>query len=209
MSLSTYSDLSTAIEDWLNRNNQTAITNRVPDFIELVQRRLMREVRIPPMEVSTTLSFDADGKAAVPTDYLETKYLVADNGSTSWPVSPAPFNQVKQQQVESSYQRSNVFDVEAGYFYVGAIPSSGETLTLIYYKEIEFISASVSANWFSSYAPELILFGAMAEASLFIKDMEQYAVYENKFKDAKELLQKQKSKGEYAGTPLRVRKARP
>jgi len=204
MALGNYTQISAAVTDWLNRDGFSAVVDRVDDFIQASQRRIQRDVRIHPMEVVTPLTV-TDGIAAVPSDYLETKNLVAQSANRAWSLSPATFSQVLQRQVSTSNNQPLVYDVEGGNFYIGAKPVNSETFTLVYYSELEFISASAATNWFSVYAPELILYGALHAASIFMKDKELTVTYKKEFDEQKELLKTQKNLREHAGSPLAVR----
>jgi hypothetical protein len=74
------------------------------------------------------------------------------------------------------------------------------SVDIVYYQELEFISTTVTENWFSAYAPELILFGGLIESAAFIKhDPEQMAIYEQKYQQAYDLLADQKKKAEWSG----------
>lgn len=205
--LGTYAEIRAAVADWLNKAGQAALVERIEDFIELGQRRLMRGLRIPPMEVVVTLSVDSAGDAVIPTDYLETKELIAQTSTNAWALNRTTFAEVLKARLNPNTCDPTVFDTAAGTFKIGSIPVASEVFTLVYYKEIEFISSTVSDNWFSSYAPELILFAALSEAALYAKDTDSAKLYELKLKDSVAGLDKQKLQGEHSGSPLAVRLA--
>ncbi len=51
MSISTYAELQTAVGNWLNRADLTA---RIPEFIELFEARVKRDLRVRQMEKRAT-----------------------------------------------------------------------------------------------------------------------------------------------------------
>ena len=197
MALSNYTNISSKLEEWLNREGMSSIATNAEDFITLAQRTITRDVRVPPMEVMTDLTVTS-GRATIPPAMLDVKEVIAFDGCTAWPVYRDTFAGVKNHRLQNA-AGPRVFDTVAGNFEFGPQPSSGVTVTLVYYQELNFISPTVPENWFSKYAPELILYAALAEAAVFIKDTELEAKYSEKYDKAREALRLQKDKAEHAG----------
>jgi hypothetical protein len=197
MALSSYTTISEAVIDWLNREGATSVEANTENFIELAQRRIQRDVRVPPMEVLSENISITDGSSAIPTAMLDIKEIIAYDGVSAWPVNRGTYAQVKNARLVGN-NGPTYFDTVAGNIVFGPAPD-GASVDLVYYQELEFISSGNEYNWFSRYAPELILFGALSEAATFIKDTEQEQKYEQKYQQALEMLKTQKSKAEYSG----------
>ena len=197
MALSSYTTISEAVIDWLNREGATSVEANTENFIELAQRRIQRDVRVPPMEVLSEDISITGGSSAIPTAMLDIKEIIAYDGVSAWPVNRGTYAQVKNARLVGN-SGPTYFDTVAGNIVFGPAPS-GASVDLVYYQELEFISSGNEYNWFSRYAPELILFGALSEAATFIKDTEQEQKYEQKYQQALEMLKTQKSKAEYSG----------
>jgi hypothetical protein len=56
-------------------------------------------------------------------------------------------------------------------------PDTGYTGELTYYGKITALSDSNTSNWLLSYAPDLYLYGALLEASPYLKDDERLATW--------------------------------
>tara|TARA_R110000822_G_scaffold305513_3_gene431312 strand:+ start:4030 stop:4623 length:594 start_codon:yes stop_codon:yes gene_type:complete len=187
-----------AVDKWLNRVGASSVTDNTEDFITLAQRRIQRDVRVPPMEVLSSGITITAGQSAIPSAMLDVKEIVAYNGSTAWPVYRDTYANVKNKRLGTG-SGPVVFDTVAGNFEFGPEPTSGVTVDIVYYQELEFISPSVASNWFSLYAPELVLYAALYEAAVFMKDTEQEQKYKQMYSDARELLKAQKEKAEWSG----------
>lgn len=198
MALSNYSEMVIAVDKWLNRVGASSVTDNTEDFITLAQRRIQRDVRVPPMEVLSSGITITAGQSAIPSAMLDVKEIVAYNGSTAWPVYRDTYANVKNKRLGTG-SGPVVFDTVAGNFEFGPEPTSGVTVDIVYYQELEFISPSVASNWFSLYAPELVLYAALYEAAVFMKDTEQEQKYKQMYSDARELLKAQKEKAEWSG----------
>ena len=198
MALASYTEISEAVIDWLNREGATSVETNTENFIELAQRRIQRDVRVPPMEVLTEDITITDGASAIPSAMLDIKEVIAYDSTSAWDVKRGTYSKVKSERLANT-SGPLFFDTVAGNIVFGPIPSSGVSVDLVYYQELEFISPSTEHNWFSRYAPELILFGALSEAAIFIKDTEQEGKYEQKYQQALDMLKNQKLKAEYSG----------
>jgi hypothetical protein len=199
MALSNYTNISAAVTRWVNRVGADDMTDNVEDFITIAQRRIQREVRVPPMEVLSAGLTITDGQAVIPSAMLDVKEMIAYDGSSAWDVKRHTYAKVRSERLKAGTGPS-VFDTVGANFEFGPAPTAGVSVDVVYYQELEFISPSVDQNWFSQYAPELILFAALTEAASFLKDTEQEAKYEKKYNDAKEALVLQQRKAEYSGS---------
>jgi hypothetical protein len=66
MAITTYAELKTAIENWLDH---TLFTARIPEFIALFEACANRKLRARQQETSTNLT-PSNGSVALPNDYL-------------------------------------------------------------------------------------------------------------------------------------------
>jgi len=64
----------------------------------------------------------------------------------------------------------------------------------------------VSQNWFSQFAPELILYSALIEASIFLHNFIARREYEGEFKKAMARLEAQLKLSEHSGSPLVIKR---
>src|SRR5947207_3353898 len=67
MTIATYSDLQTAVGNWLDHSLFAA---RVPDFIALFEAAANRRLRVRQQEALASLTPASDGTVALPADYL-------------------------------------------------------------------------------------------------------------------------------------------
>ena len=76
MAITSFSTLTTAVADWLDRDD---IDSAITTMVALMEARLYRDLRLRFMESSLSVSISS-GVAAVPSDYLELKncYMATD-----------------------------------------------------------------------------------------------------------------------------------
>jgi hypothetical protein len=174
MALDTYSGLKTTIADYLNRDDLTSI---IPSFITLAEAKFNRKLRVRQMVKRANATLDTQ-YFAFPADFLQAKEFQLNT-------NPITYLQYVTQN-QGDYGSATQF-VSAGkpqfYTIIGTqiqvipTPDTGYTGELTYYGKIPVLSDSNTSNWLLAYAPDLYLYGALLEASPYLKDDERLAVW--------------------------------
>lgn len=174
MALDTFAGLKTTIADYLNRDDLTSI---IPSFISIAEAKFNRKLRVRQMikraEAQIETSF-----FAYPADWLQAKEFQLN-------VNPIiRLNFVTEAQGDE-LKASRYIGIGQPLFYtitgsqLEFIPSPDTTYSaeLTYYAKIPALSDSNTSNWLLAYAPDLYLYGALMEASPYLKDDERLAVW--------------------------------
>ena len=198
MSIASYSDLQTAVSNWLNRAD---LTSYIPDLITLAQARIYRELNIRTMETALNVTISS-GVAAVPSDYINLKSAYIDG---------TPVQVLQRRKVEFIYDKyptrssggkPKFIAREGSNFIFGPYPDSGYTVKGIYYAQLPSLSNSNTTNWFTANAPDILLFASLAEAEPFIKNDPRVALWEAKYQAAKQSIQGADDDEEDSGSSL-------
>lgn len=199
MALSTYSDLQTAVANWLAKDNLTSI---IPDLIVLGEKRLFRILRVREMETALNGTI-AGGVLAVPSSYLDLKFAYIDGT----PVQNLGKASASQIYAKYPYRASDSIPAligrEGSNFIFGPYPDSAYTVKGIYYAEPT--SVVTSPTFFAEY-PDAFLFSALCEASPYIRNDPRIAIWEGKLKQVVDSINDQ-AKQEDAGPGMSVRAA--
>ena len=160
MSITTYSELKAAVENWLDH---TLFTARVPEFIVLFEATANRRLRARQQEASVTLTPTA-GSAALPADYLSWR-RVTWTGS-----SRVELQYVHPSYLQAAYPSSpsdvpRIFTIEGTTLKVR--PVDDAALEFDYFQKIAALSDGAPANWLLTSHPDLYLFGSLIEAEMF------------------------------------------
>ncbi|MGF7213092.1 hypothetical protein GGE65_007728 [Skermanella aerolata] len=178
MALANYSDLQTSIASWLNRDDLVSV---IPDFIKLAEVKLNALLRMPQMVKEVTLTPDADGIAALPTDCLEV-LSVRDGRYALDPLSVDLL--VRSPGYNLSGEALNY--AQAG-MELWLAPKTSAPVTLQYLAAITPL-ASNSTNWLLVLAPDLYLFGALAASAPFLRDDARLPVWKQMHDEAAAVL---------------------
>lgn len=201
MTIATYSDLKTAVGNWLNRSD---LSTYIPDLVRFGELRVYRDLRIRAMESALSVTIDTSGNAAIPSDYMELKSSYI-NGS--------PVQYLQRRALEFIYEKyptrssdgaPKFIAREGDNFIFGPFPDSTYTVKGRYYARLPALSDSNTTNWFITNAPDVLLFASLLEAEPFIKNDERLALWQTKYEQVKESIEAEESREAYSGSTLRT-----
>jgi hypothetical protein len=174
MALDTFAGLKTTIADYLNRDDLTSI---IPSFITLAEAKFNRKLRVRQMVKRANATVDTQ-YFAFPADFLQAKEFQLNT-------NPITYLQYVTQN-QGDYGSQNIY-ISAGkpqyYTIIGSqievipTPDTSYTGELTYYGKIPALSESNTSNWLLAYAPDLYLYGALLEATPYLKDDERLGTW--------------------------------
>ena len=170
MAISTYTELTSAIANCLNRSDLT--TEIGDDFIKLVESEYNSKLRIKAMLTSKTdYSVDAE-TVAVPTGFLQVRDFYIVQGTNKYSLTYMPPTQMDQVKGGSTTGRPNVYTILGTNFRFAPTPDATYTATINYYKAIDALSGSTATNWILTNHPGVYLYGSLYHAANFLGGIE-------------------------------------
>jgi len=164
-----YSEISERVADWINRSDLSA---RIPYFIELAEERMNRALRVRQMELSMPATAITDNIIAPAADVIDVKALWVPNYERT-PLSPQTLESV----IAGGYQGTPTM-----WAWDGAslrFDGAGDVQGVVYVRIPAL--ASSTTNWVSDGPWSLYLWGALMEASLFVKNAADASTWEARF----------------------------
>ena len=206
MALGTFTELKDAIADWLDRSDLTA---RIPDFIALAEARLNRELRIRPMEVRSTMVTTADQQYfQLPGGYIQMRNMQLNTNPTT------PLEYITPEMLDRLYGsttsgKPRAYSLIGDEIQLAPIPDSTYTVEMAFYEKFtplgDGTGGTVTSNWLTTNAPDVLLYGALMEAEPFIKNDERIPVWLSGYNNAIDKLQKADQRDRHSGSAMRVR----
>jgi hypothetical protein len=206
MAITTYTELRTAVANWLARDD---LSDRIPEFIALAEAKFNRELRHPRMEKRSYTSVDTDTNEpefiTLPSNF-QTMRRIRLSGVTGKP----GLEYVTATQAETlRYGLANVTAQPAYYTIIDdeieLIPTPGQEyeLEMVYRANIPAL-ASNSTNWLLTLAPDAYLYGALLEAAPYMKDDGRISVWALGFSNAIDSLNRLGAEVSFASGPSAV-----
>jgi hypothetical protein len=161
MSLSTYADLQTQVQNWLARDD---LSSYIPDAITLFEASAARRLRADGQEAVTSLT-TSSGSVALPTGFLGARRL-------SWTGTPYLVLEYVSPQIYAEYYNTSTqgipqrYTIEASTIKTTPIDDS-TSLQLVYWAKTAALSGTL--NWLWTNHPDAYLFGTLAEMNFFNK----------------------------------------
>jgi len=200
MSISTYAELKTAIANFLARDD---LTDQIPNFIQLAEARMSRELETREQEKRATATLTSgDEFIALPTDMREIREVKLNTNPNRVLTYHSP------NSLDSTYP-STGSGVPQGFSIIGKemnfrpIPDSSYTVELVYIGGLASIS-DVSTPTLFLRSPDLYLYGALAEAYAYLLDEQRAAQYDQKFTRGIEEVRRDEGRAHYGSGSLRM-----
>lgn len=171
----TYAALKSDVAAWLDRDDLTA---QIPSFVRLVEARIARDVRVNSLSSTSTITVLAgDSSTALPSNFVELRGVAGD-----W-VYLTP---TAMQQAVAVGAVDYRFTVTGGLVSIGREAATDTDLTLTYYAKPDALTGDADTNAILSDHYGLYLFGALAEACVFLSDDARAPLFEAKYRKALE-----------------------
>ena len=201
MAISNYTELQTAVANWLDRDDLTA---RIPEFIALAEARFNRVLRLRSMEAKYTANTVASQRnLALPTSYIQMRNFQVNTSplTTLSYVTPEIYDRLWGGSTSGTPKFYTILANEVSF---GPIPGSVMEVEMLFYKKFDNLSGSVATNWLITNAPDIYLYGSMLEAEPFIMNDERVPLWAAALERGVGDLQEQDNKDRHSGSALRV-----
>lgn len=181
----TYADLKTDIQTWM-QNTGTDFTNQLDTFINNTEQRLLREIDPEAFVFNKFTNLTSGNRfLANPSDLLIIKNLLIENGSDRI------FLEMKTDEFIYEYWPDDSQTGVPKYFanydddstLLAPTPGSNYRVEMQYVGRIETLSTTNTTNWLTENADDALLYGCLSEASIFTKNMEDYALYDKRYQE--------------------------
>ncbi len=201
MAFTNYTSFVTVVENYLARTDLSA---QIPDFINLAQQRMTRDLRTRPMlKVATTTANNQDGTVELPTDFLEMRELHFQGNPEI----------VLEYQSPDLFFRNLLTDTGGvPRFYTlisnelqfAPMPDGDLTLQMLYYAQPTFISSTTASNLYLANYPDALLYATLAEAEPYLMNDSRIQTWATMYDRAITNIMRNDDGSKYPNVPLNV-----
>ena len=201
MAIGNYTELNTAVANWLDRDD---LTDRIPEFIVLAEARFNRLLRIRAMEEKQTAStVSGQRNLALPTNFIQMRNLQIN----TFPITPMQYvtPEIYDRLYGSTQEGTpQMYTIIADELQLGPIPGSVQTIEMLFYKKFDALTGLAPTNWMITNAPDVYLYGCLLEAEPFIMNDPRVQLWATAFQQSIKDIQEQDNKDRHSGSALRV-----
>lgn len=183
MAISTYAELVTAGQNWLNRTD-TDIQARIPEFITLAEAEMKRVLRQNVTKAAVTLNAAEITLASTVGD-VQALRLNTGVQSRDLPLEPRTYDELIWLRARLSPTGYPRYYAQVGdKMLLAPAPDASYTGEIVYVQPFTALSSSDSSTWaLLLSSPDLYLAGLLREAGPYLEH-ETYEFWDMKFKTA-------------------------
>lgn len=188
MSLANYTDLQTAISEWLYRTGDAALAARAPDLIALFEADFIADPDMRTMDMQTISTTPVVTAAvALPPGYLDMIRVKVLGDPLGGPdqeltyVTPARAGVLDASiaQTTPGFGVAKYYTVLSNQIFISpqSWAPAGATMELVYNQFVGLAAASGGVNWLLTKYPNLYLYGSLTHAAAYVDDKETVAFW--------------------------------
>ena len=196
-----YANLQTNIADYLARQD---LTDKIPMFISLAEKRLNRDLRLRQTLQQSTYSMDSGFTVPTPADFLELQDIHLEAN----PIVPLTFQTVSQfyrRNGGSNAQGQPVnYALVADNFILAPQPTGASVVNMTYYKIPKVLSDTNPSNEYLDVCPDLLLYASLAESAPFLMDDPRLTTWDSLYNTGLASITKSDQDSVYPAQPLSI-----
>lgn len=168
--------LKEAVAEWLHRDD---LAPRIPDFIMLAEREINRRLVVTPREIEVPLLTAIGARhVQLPADYGSAVGLWLDNFA---PRRMLTMVTAQQLPVDESTQRGPCYWAIDGKTIAFDAPTNQVYPLVLRYLQSRYLSEEAPTNDLFERAPDLYLYGALAQSAPYTMSDERLGMWKNEF----------------------------
>jgi hypothetical protein len=201
MAFTNYTTFVATVANYLGRDDLTSV---IPDFVELGQHRMTRDLRVQEMlKSATAVTTPGDSTIAFPSDMLEVRDIHIQGTPNYCLEYETPDKFYRNQKTHTSGTPVN-YTMIAKEFQFAPKPDGSQTVQILYYAKPTFISTGNASNVFLVNFPDALLYATLAEAEPYLVNDERVATWANLYDRAIANIRANDKGATYPNTSLNV-----
>jgi len=191
----TFSELEGDVRRYLERGFSAAtdplVFEQIPRLITLAERRCAVDLKIQGFLVVTTAQMQA-GLSVYPKPdrwrlTVSINFGTGTGNKTRTPMFPRSYEYIRNYWPDESQLGQPKFYADYNYsnWLFGPTPEEAYPYEVIYYELPALLSTTNQTNWLTQYAPQMLLYATLLEATPFLKNDERIQVWQSMYADSK------------------------
>lgn len=194
----TFTTLKEDVQRYLERGatmgTDPIIVEQLPRLINLAERRIARELKVQGFSTVVTGTLSAGQSVyAKPDRWRDTISMNIGTGAgntTRKQLFTRAYEYVRQYWPDETLTDEPQFyaDYDYTHWVFAPTPDADYPFEILYYELPPLLDDSVQSNWLTEYAPQLLLYGTLLEATPFLKNDERIPVWQSMYDRAAAML---------------------
>lgn len=187
----TFATLKQDVQRYLERGATLAadpiVFDQIPRLINLAERRIARELKVQGfINVVTTTLNSGQSVYDKPDRWRDTISINIGTGTgntTRKTLFARAYEYCRSYWPDESQTAEPVFyaDYDYSHWLIAPTPGRSYPIEILYYELPPLLDDTTQTNWLTEYAPQLLLYGTLLEATPFLKNDERIAVWQQMY----------------------------
>lgn len=180
-------DLRRYLERGFTAESDAIVYEQLPRLVTLAERRIARELKIQGFIRAVTTPLQAGNPVYRKPDRWRDTVSMSVNGR---PVFARPYEACRNYWPDESAQGVPEYyaDYDYNHWLLVPTPTTGQVLEVLYYEQPQLLGEDTQTNWLTEYAPDVLLYAALLEASPFLKRDERIQTWQAMYDRAAQAL---------------------
>jgi len=183
-SVMTYTSLVENIQSYLERTD-TATLDKIPLFIMLAEQVIASQIKfLGNLTVNTSTMTIGANVIDKPACWHKTVSMNITVSGERQPVFNRRYEYLREYWPDPAETEVPKFycDYDYTHWMVAPTPAAAYDFEVLYYERVQPLDSSNQTNWFTIYAPQALLYGALLQAMPFLKNDERIPMWQGQYK---------------------------
>lgn len=173
-------DLRRYLERGFTAESDAIVYDQLPRLVTLAERRIARELKIEGfIQPVTTILQPGVAVYMKPDRWRDTVSMTVDNVS----IFARSYEYLRSYWPDEASTDTPLYyaDYDYQHWLLAPTPATAQTLEILYYQQPPLLGDDVQTNWLTQYAPDLLLYAALLEATPFLKNDERIQTWQGMY----------------------------
>lgn len=179
----TYDSLVADIQSYLERTDDATI-QKIPTFIMLAEQVIANDIKfLGNLTVQTSNMTQGDPIIDKPARWRKTVSMNVTVAGKKRPIFLRKYEYLREYAPDAADEKVPKFyaDYDYTHWLVAPTPDDDYTFEVLYYERVQPLDSSNQTNWFTIYAPQAMLYGALLQAMPFLKNDERIPMWQAQY----------------------------
>ena len=187
----TYDSLLVDVRRYLERGftqeSDQIVYDQLPRLVTLGERRIARELKIQGFIRAVTTPLSTGVAVYLKPDRWRDTVSMTVTGS---PIFARSYEYCRSYWPDEAETGSPQFyaDYDFQHWLITPPPDANYDLEILYYEQPRFLDEETQTNWLTEYAPDLLLYATLLEATPFLKNDERMQMWQTTYDRAAQAL---------------------
>ena len=170
-------DMRRYLERGFTQASDQIVFDQLPRLITLAERRIARELKIEGFIRAITTPLSIGVSTYLKPDRWRDTISMTVNGT---PIQTRSYEYLRNYWPDEAQTASPQFYADYDYanWLIAPTPNASSTLEILYYEQPALLGDTLQSNWLTEYAPELILYASLLEATPFLKNDDRVQLWQ-------------------------------